>query len=53
MKTGAEVAKENANYLVGVFGYPYEKCLKWAQMYPYMSKEELLNFCLTSPQFFN
>jgi hypothetical protein len=48
-----ETIKANANYLLEVFGTPYEaKCLKWAQEHPYMNKEELLNFCISSPTFF-
>lgn len=50
---GYDVIKGNANYLAEVFGFSFEKCLKWAQMYPYMTKEELLNFCLAQPDFYN
>lgn len=45
--------KDNANYLVDVLGTPLEKCLKIAQKYPFMTKEELLNFCINTPEFFN
>jgi hypothetical protein len=47
------VIKVNANYLMEVFGYSFEKCLKWAQMFPYMTKEELLSYCLSQPNFYN
>lgn len=43
----------NAKYLEEVFGYPSEKCLRWAQMFPFMNKEELLNYCLAEPSFYN
>jgi hypothetical protein len=45
--------KEKANYLVEVFGFSFEKCLKWAQIYHWMTKEELLSYCISQPSFYN
>ena len=42
---------DRANYLVQVFGYDFPKCMKWAQEYAQLSREELLNYCLEDRTF--
>jgi hypothetical protein len=52
-KSDSEDFKAKANYLVEVFGFSFEKCLKWAYLFPNLTKEELLNYCLAEPAFYN
>ena len=41
-----------ATYL-SEFDFEFEKCYQWARTYSKLSKEELLNICLTNPSLLN
>lgn len=45
-----QILLEKAMYLTN-FGVDFDKCYQWAQTYYTMSKEELVEFCLNSPDF--
>ena len=47
-----EVITANAQYLAQC-GFDFTKCYYWAKAYPQLSKEELLQLCLSSDKFLN
>lgn len=55
MREGASVAetRAKANYVAEALDCDIGKCIMWAERFPFMTRQELLNYCLSEPNFFN